>query len=73
MTVVCRYENYFVQAEKVILNYPHTGHGRIVLSNFYANATTGKAEWHPAFLKIWNELKEKCRRGLQKWLKKLNC
>ena len=70
MTVASRYENYFVQAEKVILNYPDTGHGRIVLSHFYANATTGKAEWHPAFLKRWNELKEKCRRGLQKWLRK---
>ena len=70
MTVGSRFQNYFTQAEKVILNYPDTGHGRIVLSNFYANATTGKAEWHPALLKKWTALKEKCKRGLNAWLKK---
>ena len=68
--LLAMYCNY---AEQVFLNYPDTSHGMEVLRYFAYNKSSGKSEW-PTYLKQkWNEIRQECRKDLQKWLKQKNC
>ena len=68
-----RFQIYYNLMEDCLRNYGDTGHGNCLLSHFNRASVEGKVDWPPAIVTKWNQILDRCRQGLQKWLGTNKC